>query len=90
MKDQKPRNTNVGAGYGNTAAGLSLLTRPERIYEEKEMKRVDPPKMTMKRYLELARISKDLVDFLRRRGVKRFESCLIREIAGNLWEISWL
>ncbi len=42
-------------------------------------------RLTRQRFLELALIADELVTWLRAKGVQPDESCLIRDLAGQMW-----
>ena len=44
-------------------------------------------KLTRQRFLELALIADELVTWLRAKGVQPDESCLIRDLAGQMWPL---
>lgn len=45
-------------------------------------------KITADRYLELAKIGKEVVDFLDRNGVVRGEECIVQQHAQEIWALS--
>jgi hypothetical protein len=44
-------------------------------------------RLTRQRFLELALIADELVTWLRAKGVQPDESCLIRDLAGQMWPL---
>lgn len=44
-------------------------------------------RLTRQRFLELAMIAEELVTWLRAKGVQPDESCLIRDLAGQMWNL---
>jgi hypothetical protein len=44
-------------------------------------------RLTRQRFLELAMIGDELVTWLRAKGVQPEESCLIRDLAGQMWNL---
>jgi len=44
-------------------------------------------RLTRLRFLELAMIADELVTWLRMKGVQPDESCLIRDLAGQMWSL---
>ncbi len=44
-------------------------------------------RLTRQRFLELAMIAEELVTWLRTKGVQPDESCLIRDLAGQMWNL---
>ncbi len=44
-------------------------------------------RLTRQRFLELAMIAEELVTWLRAKGVHPDESCLIRDLAGQMWNL---
>ena len=44
-------------------------------------------RLTRLRFLELAMIADELVTWLRTKGVQHDESCLIRDLAGQMWSL---
>ncbi len=44
-------------------------------------------RLTRQRFLELALIADELVTWLRAKGVQPDESCLIRDLAGQMWSL---
>jgi hypothetical protein len=44
-------------------------------------------RLTRQRFLELAMIAEELVTWLRAKGVQPDESCLIRDLAGQMWTL---
>jgi hypothetical protein len=44
-------------------------------------------RLTRQRFLELAMIAEELVTWLRAKEVRPDEGCLIRELAGQMWNL---
>ena len=44
-------------------------------------------RLSRQRFLELAMIADELVTWLRAKGVQPDESCLIRDLAGQMWNL---
>ena len=44
-------------------------------------------RLTRQRFLELAMVAEELVTWLRAKGVQPEESCLIRDLAGQMWNL---
>ncbi len=44
-------------------------------------------RLTRQRFLELAMIVEELVTWLRAKGVQPNEGCLIRDLAGQMWNL---
>ncbi len=43
--------------------------------------------MTRTRYIELVKIAKELCDWLEKKGIKQDESCKVRKLTEELWEM---
>ena len=44
-------------------------------------------RLTRQRFLELAMIAEELITWLRAKGVRPDESCLIRDLTGQMWPL---
>ena len=44
-------------------------------------------RLSRQRFLELAMIAEELVTWLRAKGVQTEEGCLIRDLAGQMWNL---
>jgi hypothetical protein len=61
--------------------------QPIPMSETASMIRMREKRLTRQRFLELAMIADEMVTWLRAKGVQPDESCLIMELAGQMWPL---